>query len=90
MNPLPPAELVQQALTATNPDQALLAVARELRNVGIAQRDLYRIFDAARERHAADIDETVYNAIVDTMDFIVGYCSPFMKLYPDSDQESEQ
>jgi hypothetical protein len=35
--------------------------------------------------HENDEDETKYDAILDTMDVIVGWCSPQYRLYPNSD-----
>jgi hypothetical protein len=77
---------VQQALEATEPAEALLGLARELREVGMAQSELLALYDSFRERHAPDADETIYNAILDTMDFIVGWRRLSQSIYPESDQ----
>jgi hypothetical protein len=74
---------VEAALAAVPPKDGLPEVARELRDGGMSQAELVSLFDAARERHARDDDETGYNAILDTMDFIVGWCAPSQRLYPD-------
>lgn len=43
--------------------------------------ELYRLYDAARAKHREDPDEVIYDAIVDTMDFIVGWCQPRLRLF---------
>jgi hypothetical protein len=50
------------------------------------QAELLALFDAARERHGGDADETSYDAILDTMDLITGWCAPSQRLYPDPEQ----
>jgi hypothetical protein len=42
---------------------------------------MYDAFDTLRAKHEADADETVYDAILDTMDLITGWCAPEMKLF---------
>ncbi len=42
---------------------------------------MYRLFDEFRATHEHDTDETLYDAILDTMDFISGWCSPGSRLY---------
>jgi hypothetical protein len=86
MEPSSPMDRVEAALTATTPHGALLGLARELRDGAMSQAELLALFDAARERHAGDADETNYKAILDTMDLIAGWCSPSQKLYPDSEK----
>ncbi len=81
-----PRERVQQALEAPEPAEGLLELARELRDVGMAQSELFALYDSFRERHAPDADETIYNAILDTMDFIAGWCRLSQNIYPKSDQ----
>src|SRR6187455_944154 len=73
---------VEAALAATPPQGALLELARELRDGAMPQAELLALFDAARERHARDADETNYEAIMDTMDLIAGWCAPSQGLYP--------
>ena len=74
-------ERLQAALRATNPAATVLTVARELRDEGMSQLELYRIFNEYRAIHENDADEIRYDAILDTMDFIVGWCSPNSRLY---------
>ena len=76
-----PSDCVEQALSASEPFPALLSVAEQLRDEGMAQRDLSALFDGFRARHAADADETRLDAILDTLDFIAGWCSPSKALY---------
>jgi hypothetical protein len=78
---LSPNDRMEQALAAPNPDTKLFDLARALRDEGMAQESLYALFDAFRERHAHDTDETLYEALLDTLDCILGWCAPRRKLY---------
>jgi hypothetical protein len=77
---------VESALAWTPPRDALLELAGGLRDGGMPQAELLALFDAARERHGGDADETSYDAILDTMDLITGWCAPSQRLYPDPEQ----
>jgi hypothetical protein len=57
-----------------------LAVA--LRDEGMTQKEMYRRFAAFLGRHRTDSDETLRDAIADTMDRISGFCSTTSKLFP--------
>jgi hypothetical protein len=72
-----------EAALAMMPEETLPELARELRDGGMSQADLLALFDAARERHESDADETAYDAILHTMDLIVGYCAASHRIYPD-------
>jgi hypothetical protein len=85
MEPSSLRDRVEAALAASPPHGALLRLAQELREGAMPQAELLALFDAARERHANDADETNYEAILDTMDLITGWCAPSRSLYPDSE-----
>lgn len=61
--------------------QALLDLARKLKSEGMSQRAMYDAFDTFRAKHKADANETIYDAILETMDCIVGWCPLHMKLF---------
>ena len=61
---------------------AVYALAVELRDSGLSQAELRAVFDEVRARHHDDADERKYNAVLDVMDLIVGWCSPANALYP--------
>lgn len=87
MKPLSPMDRLEAALAMASLDE-LLKLAEALRDGGMSQADLLALFDTARERHECDADETKYDAILDTMDFISGWCNPWQRLYPDPEQRS--
>lgn len=72
---------MEAALGEPSPFNALHVLAKALRAEGMPQADMYRVFDEYRARHADDHDETRYNALLDVMDFICGYCSLANKLF---------
>jgi hypothetical protein len=76
----PPARL-EVALQQAEPRRAAYELAGTLRDEGMSQFDMNRLFDEFRAAHESDADETVYDAVLDTMDFISGWCSPGSQLY---------
>ena len=72
----------EAALGEPTPFDALRTLAEALRAEGMSQQDMYRVFDEYRARHHHDVDETLYDAILDVMDFISGYCAPANRLFP--------
>jgi hypothetical protein len=88
MEPTSPTDRVDTALAAASPKDTLPELARELRDGGMSQAELLSFFDAARERHARDGDETGYAAILDTMDLIAGWCAPSQGLYSGPEQKA--
>ena len=78
-----PAERVEQALLSAEPFPALLALAYQLRDEGMPRGDLYRLYHSFFLRYTAPgTDESLYDAIADTLDFISGRCPPSRALYP--------
>ena len=63
------------------PSRVVAELARALRDEGMSQLEMYQLFDEFRAVHESDVDETLYGAILDTMDFISGWCSPHSRLY---------
>src|SRR4051812_7491256 len=76
-----PSARLETALRGKEPSRAAYELARALRDEGMTQADLYRLFDEFRSTHQSDADETVYDAVLDTMDFIVGWCGAGSGLY---------
>ena len=74
-------ERLEAALDSADPG-AVHALAIELRDSGLSQSELYAVFDAARVRHEQDADERKYDAVLDIMDLITGWCAPGNALYP--------
>jgi len=72
---------LETALREPEPSRAVHELARILRDEGMSQLEMYRLFDEFRAIHESDSDETLCDAILDTMDFISGWCSPHSRLY---------
>src|SRR5262245_49137344 len=77
-----PRTRLQAALQQADPGQAVYQLARALRDEGMTQIEMYRLFGEVLGTLQDDADETLHDAMVDTMDLIVGYCSPWKGLYP--------
>jgi uncharacterized protein YjbI with pentapeptide repeats len=76
----------RQALAAPKPFEALQALARELRDEGEGQSHVLGLFELFRSDHQADVDESLSDAILDTMDLVTGWCSPRLAIFkPSSD-----
>jgi hypothetical protein len=72
---------MESALREQFPSKALADVARFLKSEGMAQLEMYRLFDDFRDRHELDAREEVYEAILDAMDLISGWCPPGAQLF---------
>ena len=75
-----PSERLKSALDDSS--QSLRHLAVQLRDEGMAQQELYGLFDRFRAIHQNDSDEAKYEAILDSMDLISGWCSPSECLFP--------
>ena len=76
-------ERLENALNSSK-SGAVYALAVELRDGGLTQAELLAVFDEVRARHHAGADERKYDAVLDVIDLIVGWCSPGQALYPAS------
>jgi hypothetical protein len=77
-----PVERLEEALDSSDAGAAY-ALAVELRDAGLTQAELLAVFDAVRARHHDDPDERKYDAVLDVMDLIAGWCSRDNALYPE-------
>lgn len=67
------------SLQSSDPARAAYRLAEQLRDEGMEQLAIFRLYDRTREQiHDGD---PRYDAILDTMDCIVGYCSPAARLF---------
>lgn len=69
-------------MNAHVPFHAAFALAKELRDGGMSQLDLYLLYERFRALHGDDADETRLDALLDTLDFIAGWCHPSRRLFP--------
>lgn len=74
-------ERLEAALREPQPARAVAALAETFKKEGMTQLEMYQLYDEYRAKHQDDADETMYNAILDTMDCIGGWCSPSARLY---------
>lgn len=65
----------ERALGEAQPFQALYELARDLRDEGVAQIDVYSLFATYQAKISGD--DPLYDAVVDTMDEI--HCGPWAK-----------
>ena len=65
-----PSHRLQAALQSQPPAQAVAALARALRDEGMGQVALYRLYQAAHVR--SDLAEPQFDALADAMDLIWG------------------
>jgi len=75
-------ERLDLAVYSTCPFVDLLACATALQQEGMSQDELKAQFEILRIRFQFDTDELRYNAVLDVLDFIVGWCPPGKSLYP--------
>ncbi len=82
-HPEQPAEhRLAEALCSPNPADELWKLSLTFKAEGLTQSMIQQLFDEFRSKHENDEDERKLNAILDTMDYIRGFCSPKMRLFP--------
>ncbi len=72
---------MEGALRDPFPAKALASLARSLKTEGMSQLEMYRFFDDFRDRHEIGIAEDVYDAILEAMDLISGWCAPGAQIF---------
>lgn len=63
-------EQFENARSTDNPFESLYNIAKSLRDIGLSQLDLYRIFIELFHKHQYDEDETFHDTITDILDCI--------------------
>ena len=83
---LTPEQRIAAALSQPICFGVLSDLAIAFKSEGMSQSTMHALFDSYRAKHHADKDESVYNAILVTMDLVTGFCGPdqrlFEKVYP--------
>ena len=78
-------ELIERAIAAAlqsiDPVAGLLELSESCTARGVEQPVLYYAFQRQLESHRDPVDERLYEALADAMDYISGFCSPNMALY---------
>lgn len=59
---------------------SLFALAQAFKEEGMSQREMYDLFYEYADYYY-DKNEVVYNGLLDTMDYIWGFCSPSSRLF---------
>src|SRR3954451_16165613 len=80
VTPMPLDDCFEQALGSAEPVEQLRSLALRLRSEGYDQDRLISVFENARQELRSEDRESDEDAVMDVMDFIVGWCSPHMKL----------
>ena len=68
--------LFKEALESSKPFEALCLLARRWIAQGMQQAELYAAFEQQLQRYSGAKDGRQHDALADTMDLIVGWCSP--------------
>jgi hypothetical protein len=71
---------IDAALSSSDPEASLVALVRDLQKEGLVQSEIYDLFETQLLRHR-DSNESFYDALANTMDRIVGWCSPHLRLF---------
>lgn|GEM_PF-2609030 len=70
---------VWAALKEEAPADAVYRLAVAMRDEGVSQADLYAVF--SRVCRQLDSGDPRFDAMADTLDYIIGFCSTPMKLF---------
>jgi hypothetical protein len=74
---------IEDALRSSGPVHNLRSLARQLLADGQPREAVLALFERARQQLRQAGRETEEDAVMDVMDFLVGWCSPHMKLPPE-------
>jgi uncharacterized protein YjbI with pentapeptide repeats len=69
-------ERFRRALDSTDVKESLYALAAALRDEGETESEVLGLFSLFQSDHHGDQDEALYDAILDTMDLVAGWCRP--------------
>jgi len=58
-----------------------LDLAKAFKENGMSQKEMITLFDSLREEYQSGADETRLNIILDTMDYITGWCASDKRLF---------
>jgi hypothetical protein len=83
-------EVFEHALEAPNPVEALIELVRERFELGDSREIVLEAFERKRQALRDSGRERDEDAIMDVMDFLVGWCSPHQELKPSSGARSGQ
>ena len=72
-----------KALSSQAPIKALRSLVLELSAEGRDKKKILKIFEEQRKRLRLANRESAEDAVMDVMDFLVGWCSPHVKLLSD-------
>jgi hypothetical protein len=75
-------EKVEQAVISAEPVLELRNLAVGLASDGHDQKSILEMFESARQKLIRARRERDEEAVTDAMDFIVGWCSAHMKVFP--------
>jgi hypothetical protein len=71
---------IEQALGSPEPVRELRTLAQRLLERGEAREAVLSLFERARQQLRVADRENDEDAVTDVMDFLVGWCSPHLKL----------
>lgn len=80
----------EKALGSSNSVKALRSLVLELSMAGFDKTAILEIFEQQRQRLRTANRESAEDAVMDVMDFLVGWCSSHMKLLADEPESSKQ
>jgi hypothetical protein len=76
-----PKNRIENALRERSPAKALAALARAFKAEGMSQREMHDLFEQFLAEHENDREDTLYDAILDTMGMISGGCHQNARLF---------
>ncbi len=74
--------LLAEALFSSEPGAALKTLARFWKGQGMPQPEMLALFNEQLKNPTVQDDERLYEAVTDTMDLLVGWCTPQNAIFP--------
>jgi len=82
-------ERFREVLRAQGGFAGFYRLAETLRDEGHSQDEVRALFNSFMAEHQGNADETLYDSIVDVLDFIVGFCAPGHEMFKRAGQQHD-
>ena len=77
-----PQDRLRKALSSSAPSTSVYDLAVKLRDEGMPEEEVKGLYEMELVRQRNSSDESNWDALTDTLDFIVGWCSSSRSLFP--------
>ena len=74
-------EQIISAIKEIKEGETLYDLAYSFKKTGMPKKDMYALFDSIRKKYEDDTNEVRLNIVLDTMDYISGWCDADKRIF---------